>query len=136
LHRLHELARERQLQLVSVVPHVQSVWNCFLRNTALPATLLTLEDDGLTVMVAGLRQLELVTTFVHQRQAGLIERELQRLRLGAANQALGNIHLGGPVSLHAMAAGVPLALALRPRYLTRERYRDFRELGFCEVEST
>lgn len=134
LEHLAQASRASGLELVSIKPFVQSVWNTFVRKMPPPATLVTIERDAFTIIVADRQDIALVNAYRYQGGPELVQRELRRLACGDSRDALRRIHVGGAATARHIArqGDVSFTLARKDTYLERDRYEDFRDLGFCD----
>jgi hypothetical protein len=133
LEGLRGLGRTNGLRLASVRPYVQAVWSTFSSKHRWPATLVTVEPDAFTVIAPGSGKETCISSFCHQRQSGLIEREITRLALAGAAAVGQDVHIAVSDQLrHMLPNGASQATPMcKASYLQHDLYCDFRDLAFC-----
>ncbi|HYD82135.1 MAG TPA: hypothetical protein VEC06_20205 [Paucimonas sp.] len=137
MERIRELARERNLRLVSLRPYVSGVWNAFRQDDASAhPVLMAVEEDAFTLLVARQGVLQSMSSLRHGRESDLIEREIKRVELSVGADARRHIRLALPPDLLAMA-GTNADKLLRQADGTKSGlHADFRDLLFAAAVDT
>ncbi len=129
--QLRSLSEAYKLTLVSVRPFASVVWNTLQMKASSTAcsSLLVVEEDALTLFASASGTLESISTLMHGREIGLIDREVRRLALAVGAEER-PVHLVLPAHLDSMAPAFASQALRGSDYLKNECYADFRDLLF------
>lgn len=135
--RLRQLARERNMRLVSLRPFAATAWNALQlqreKQSRAPdsaGALMLVEKDAFTIVIEKDGAIDAMNALAHRREADLINREVRRLAYALGDQAQQHIRLAIAADLMPLASLHREKVVLRDDYLQQRQYMDFRDLLF------
>jgi len=80
---LETLAAKHKVNIASISPYINGVWNTFqkIKTSHDKTTFLAWEEDAFTVAVAKHGFIESISTLLHQQDGAMFEREINRIRV-------------------------------------------------------
>lgn len=130
--RLHTLSKQLSLRLVSIRPYFAAVWNAHVSslaaNDAQVQALLALESDAFTSLVAKDGKVTAISAMPHHSEAGLVEREIKRMRYSMGAKAVGSLRVVFAKEVQELALAYTDKRVFTGDEANGLVYADFREL--------